>query len=131
MTSLKEQIDSMPTEARSQFYKLSTRDNANGRSTRIDNGIFNLFLNNCQIYKFVDTYSSASLYLNLALVNHSCVSNAVSFSRQQEGDADIAVLTAIKNISKGEEITECYFMDVKKFGSIPRKRKTLFKKTLE
>ena len=64
MTSLKEQIDSMPTEARSQFCKLSTSDNAKGRGSRFDNWVFNLFLNNCQIYKFVpkpkgeDTYSS-------------------------------------------------------------------------
>ena len=46
MTSLKEQIDSLPTEARSQFYKLTTRDNAGSRS---DNGVYNLFLDNCQI----------------------------------------------------------------------------------
>ena len=133
MTSLREQIDSLPAEARSQFYKLTTRNDAVSRS---DNGVFNLFLDNCQIYKFVpkpkgeDTYSL--LYLNIALVNHSCVSNAVAFSLKQVGDEDLAVeLRAIKNIGKGEEVTHCYFTDVKKFGSIQKKRKTLFKKKLE
>jgi hypothetical protein len=37
-------------------------------------------------------------------------------------------LRAIKNISKGEEITKCYYTDVKKFGSIQRKRKAAIKK---
>ena len=37
---------------------------------------------------------------------------------------------AVKDISKGVEITICYFDDVKKYGSILRKRKTALKRIL-
>ena len=36
-------------------------------------------------------------------------------------------MRAIKKIHKGEEITTCYFNDVKKLGCIPRQRKTFIK----
>ena len=74
------------------------------------------------------------LHLNIALVNHSCAPNASSGSRkpkdQEDGQERSMELRAIKNIGKGEEITICEFRDVKKFGSIPRKRKTAIKRNL-
>ena len=71
------------------------------------------------------------LHLNYALVNHSCAPNATNKGPQLNGVEDHNVeLRATKNICKGEEITVCYFMDVKKFGSVPRKRKTAIKKDL-
>ena len=46
----------------------------------------------------------------------------------EEGNEDNCVeLRALKNIRKGEEITTCYFNDVKKFGGNPRKWKTVVK----
>ena len=72
------------------------------------------------------------LHLNaaLALVNHSCVPKAaLGKLKPTELDGDLCdELRAIKDISKGEEITICYFRDVKKFGSMLRKRKTNIKK---
>ena len=65
------------------------------------------------------------LHLNIALVTHSCAPNAIN--EQMVGE-DICHDLAFKNICKGEEITICYFSDVKTFGSIQRKRKTAFKK---
>ena len=130
MTSLKQQIESLPAEAKSQYYKLSNRADANTWS-RNDNAVLKLFLSPSKVYQVYhegkenDEYSL--LHLNLALVNHSCAPNATNsgIPRKQEGVEDLRnELRAIKNISKGEEITICYFMDVKKFGSIPRKMKT-------
>ncbi len=67
-----------------------------------------------------------------ALVNHSCVPNAALGKLEPtelDGDQDLCdELRAIKDISKGEEITICYYNDVKKYGSMLRKRKTNFKK---
>ena len=132
MTSLKDQIESLPTEARSQYYKLTTRDgntiNTNTQGSRSDNEVIKLFMSNCKVY---NAPHHSVLHLNIALVNHSCAPNAVEGELKQKSDEDICnELRAIRKICKGEEITICYFMDVKKFGSIPRKRKSVLKKSL-
>ena len=134
LISLKQQIESLPAEAKLQYYKLTIRDDANFHIlSRNDNEALGLFLTNCTIYK-VDVMGEekhALLHLNLALVNHSCAPNAASRSLKQKGDEDRVVeLRAIKKICKGEEITICYFDfdDLKKFGSILRKRKAGIKK---
>ena len=66
-------------------------------------------------------------------MNHSCAPNATNTGvnlRKTEGNEEDEVeeLRAVKNICKGEEITLCYFGDVKSYGSILRKWKTAFKK---
>jgi len=134
MASLKDQIDSLPSEARGQYYKLTTSDDTNSynlsRSSDIE--VLNLFLSHSKIYMSGGKY--LLLHLNIALVNHSCAPNASSGSRkpkdQEDGQERSMELRAIKNIGKGEEITICEFRDVKKFGSIPRKRKTAIKRNL-
>ena len=137
MTSLKEQIESLPTEAKSQYYKLTTGDAAtttNYHASRSDNEVLKLFLFNSKTY--IDTVGKGDerasvLHLNIALVNHSCAPSAHCDILKQEGAEDLSFkLRALKNIRKGEEITVCYYLDVQKFGSIPRKRKTAFKKDL-
>ena len=135
MTSLKAQIESLPSEAKAQYYKLATRDIANiYHVNRGDFEVLKLFMSNSKIsttyHKGEDKYYDV-LNLNIALINHSCIPNARSAPAfvKQDGDIDLSVeLRAIKRICKGEEITTCYFHDVKKLGSIPRKRKTAFKK---
>ena len=136
LISLKQQIESLPAEAKLQYYKLTIRDDANTHIlSRSDNEALGLFLTNCKIYKAdaLGEENYSLLHLNLALTNHSCVPNAASRSLNQKGDEDLVVeLRAIKKICKGEEITICYFNfdELKKFGSIPRKRKTGIKKNL-
>ena len=134
MTSLKEQIKKLPTEAKSQYYKLTASDLPNIYSvSSSDFGILKLFLNNCKMHLVKDQYTAA-LYLNAALVNHSCVPNAALGKlkpTELDGDPDLChELRAIKDISKGEEITICYYTDVTKYGSMLRKRKTNIKKFL-
>jgi len=136
MTSLKQQIDSLPTEARAQYYKLQTHDVVNNYNlNRRDEEVFNLFWCNSKMYEKVGGESRLNtLHLNFALVNHSCSPNATNDGlkqKQQKGDEDVSVkLKAIKDICKGEEITFCYYKAVEKFGSNPRKRKTAIKKSL-
>ena len=128
MTSLKQQIDSLPSEARAQFYKLTTRNDAPDYNlTRSDMKVLNLFVSNSKTY--MDCFYHM-LHLNIALVNHSCAPIQIRFTQiQKDGDKDAcADFRAIKNICKGEEITICYFNDVKELGSIPRKRKSVLKK---
>ena len=137
MTSLREQIEILPKEAKLQFYKLKPGIQDNSFLVSNNNvESLNLFLNN-SIHRLRkdENSTTALLYLNMALVNHSCVPNA-AFSRacrptERVDDQDLNnELIAIKDISKGDEITVCYIPDMKKHGSILRKRKTAFKKEL-
>ena len=139
MTSLKEQIESLPTEAKSQYFKLMARDEANTFNvSRSDFEVLKLFLANSNMYKDgagdeESGYIYNMLHLNTALINHSCAPNAVQIQLHQKEkyDQDLCYeLRAVKNIRKGEEITLCYYVDVKRFGSILRKRKAAMKKEI-
>ena len=136
MNSLKEQIKKLPTEAKLQYHKLTAGDRRIIYNvSRSDFEVLKLFLENCNITRIMgkDEYT-AVLHLNSALVNHSCVPNAdhgMLHPTEQDDDKDILdELRAIKDVSKGEEITICYYGDVTKFGSMLRKRKTNIKKFL-
>ena len=140
MTSLKQQIESLPSEAKSQYYKLTTDDddsNTHDHSTISDddNKVLKLFMSNSKIHRYIEgkrIKKVSMLHLNIALVNHSCAPNALCIDPNPAKEVDAAdfsiELRAFKNILKGEEITICYYPDVKEFGSIPRKRKTALKK---
>ena len=136
MTSLKQQIDCLPSEAQAQYFKLTPRDNDANiyHVNRNDWEVLRLFLANCKTY-ILGRSQYGVLYLNIALVNHSCAPNATNRGlriRKTEGEEDFEdrELWALKNIRKGEEISICYFMDVKQFVSIPRKRRTALKNEL-
>ena len=79
MTSLKEQIDNLPSEAGAQYFKLKTRDDANTFNvSRSDFEVLELFLANSK-EAFLEGNSEYSvLHLNIALVNHSCAPNATN-----------------------------------------------------
>ena len=131
MTSLKDQIEKLPAEAKLQYYKLTARGLQNIYNvSRSDFEIFKLFLHNAKTMG-KDEYT-AWLHLNCALVNHSCVPNSALGKLEPtelDGDQDLCdELRAIKDISKGEEITICYYNDVTEYGSMLRKRKTNIKK---
>ena len=155
MTLLKDQVENLPMEAKSQFFKLKPRtyDDARGDSnmssvyehvasntSQIDYKVFQLFVGNSGIgneeHLFTDSPDPVPrkmcfLHLNLALVNHSCAPNAAIGCLKLEEEENCLELRAIKDISKGEEVNTCYFSDVKKYGSIQRKRKTGMKKELQ
>lgn len=134
LQSLKEQIENLPSEAKLQFYKLWSPDNPQmndyirttfASASPRDRRDFKLFLSNSKHIS-----GESTLYLNLALVNHSCAPNAIEYGLTPltEDEEFNDELRAIKDISKGEEIVTCYFPNVKKYGSIPRKRRAGIKK---
>ena len=137
MASLREQIEELPTEAKAQYYKLTTTGAIvnNYNVSRSDFEVFKLFQDNCKILKGQgkDEHEYCSLlHLNIALVNHSCVPNA-DLNRPElqmiDGSQDLCnELRALKDISKGEEITIFYYLDVRKDGSILRKWKAAIRK---
>ena len=110
MASLRQQIEKLPTEAKSQYYKLTAGDRRNIYNvSRSDFEVLKLFLDNCKSYQGKDEYFTSVLHMNAALVNHSCVPNAALGKLEPtelDGDQDLCdELRAIKDISKGEEIT--------------------------
>ena len=149
MQSLKDQMKNLPEEAKSQFFKLKplTFDDVSGDSTwrsvyqtvasntsQIDFKLFNLYVGNSE--RFYCTINLGPLpkyllYLNLALVNHSCAPNAAKGSLKLEEEDDCFELRAIRDISKSEEVNTSYFDDVKQFGSIQRKRVAGIRKQLK
>ena len=134
MTSLKQQIESLPTEAQSQYGKLTIRCKPITfyHGSRSDTKVLQLFMSNTKIHSYHEgerIKKASVLNLNIALLNHSCAPNALCCDTNPDDDFSVE-LRALKNIRKGEEITICYYRDVKEFGSIPRKRKTALNKYL-
>ena len=126
MKSLKSQIENLPTEAKSLFNKLQAPmddQDMNDFSLSLAGGnkddarILMLFFNNSLGDRNKDF---ASLYLNHALVNHSCAPNAASGKGAIEGRHD---LRAIKDISKGEEVVTCYVVKIWDFGCNAHERR--------
>jgi len=77
------------------------------------------------------------LYLNLALVNHSCHPNAahgvLGLGKDvAEDQVRCYELRALKDIAKGEEINTCYLTlpNFQEFGIIPRNKRSEMKKVL-
>ena len=90
LQKMEKEINNMPSEAMLQYNKLvrvSEVEVIADHSMRIGDWCF--------------------LYLNVALINHSCAPNAFSESIEKEGDTWHEV-RAIKNISKGEEVTQFF-----------------------
>ena len=70
--------------------------------------------------------------MNISLVSNSCIPNA-DLNRPElqmaDGSQDLCnELRAIKDISKGEEITIFYYLDVRKYGSVLRKCEAAIRK---
>ena len=134
MKALKVQIENLPTEAKLQFIKLNAPmddQDMNDFSLNLAGGneddakLLRLFFNNSLSDR---NKEFASLYLNHALVNHSCAPNAASGKGAIEGRHD---LRAIKDISKGEEVATCYVGKLWDFGcNAQERRMNLEKKVL-
>ena len=114
--SLLDQIENLPSEAKLQFYQLKTPlDTMNcsmGMLSRIfmrENGLkeLKIFMSNG-----TDDDGIWRLHLNIALVNHSCAPNAATGVLQPEANDDKSQkrfeIRAVKDITRGEEVTICY-----------------------
>jgi len=118
---LMRKVDKLPSEAKKQFYLLKGfRDKSFQDLQSSFGGIdatLNVFIKNSRVVNQQD--HSQALYLNMALLNHSCAPNAdvgellESFERDDDGRPYKRIeIRAIKDISKGEEITWCVFGNI-------------------
>ena len=127
-----EQLSKVPSEARRQFQELRVPDGVLGQEN-----VFILtylkFVANCTTSRAMDgsgLYCSI-LSLNFALVNHSCTPN-VDLAMAIPDDEYNVKLEAIKDISRGEEISVSYLNDdfISEFGMNRQKRREKLKKSL-
>ena len=139
VSSLMKQIETLPSEAKLQYYNLEVpKDERINRKLRnlmfCVNGnereykAFEIFISSCRDFKGYE-----SLFLNLSLVNHSCAPNAVEgVLKPVNGlgtfEKPLAIeLRAMKDISRGDEITTCSVENIKRFGYQSKNRKAGFK----
>ena len=102
LESLEKKIENLPNEAKRQFYKLrNIYPHYYGSTTKLG-----IFFTNC--YKINDTHW-IGLYLNMCLINHSCAPNAMIDTTHLQDKEPCCQIRAIKDISKGEEVTVFYF----------------------
>ena len=131
--SLMKKIENLPNEAKLQFYLLKGSGGESRESLIAKEGEFwatlEITVKNSRI---VDDQNKAfSLYLNLALLNHSCAPNAYVgklYEKDRNGKQNWIEIRASKDISKGEEITRCYFGDLNRLCCSSLARKAYLKK---
>ena len=120
--SLKQQIQALPEEKEKQFYNLKTDDNIIFSERDLKIARREHCLKELKIFRSnkVEDDKKVVLVFNIALINHSCTPNAEHCfkpSEESEGEDQKKVeakyeLRAIKDISKGEEITIFYLQDL-------------------
>ena len=131
---LKTLPENLPEEAKKQFYKLKTLPEVDKLlvalgSLSLGAGVeeYLIFTNNCaELNKYL------ILHLNTALVNHSCAPNAsvgpVKPGENVDQSQKILETRAIKDISKGEEVSLVYFKSLKESGTNSQERKMSIKR---
>ena len=111
LLSLNSQISGMPSEAKKLWEKLNIPEDP--MADRICSGRVEALAARRLILNARNIEGFACLYLNIVLINHSCAPNA-SLGKKRPGEGDnitegnLLEARAIKDISKGEEITLCY-----------------------
>ena len=120
--SLKEQIEALPEEKESQFYDLKTNidiifGERDLRTSRKENCLREMktFRSNR-----IESEEEDMLFFVLSRINHSCSPNVEECSlkkgSEDQENVDEHELRAIKDISKGEEITIFYLNFIKSIG---------------
>ena len=133
--SLKSQLDNLPSEAKSLFNKMNAPmddQDMNNFTLNLAGGIeddarlLRIFLANSLGAR---NRNYANLFLNHALINHSCAPNAGSGKEEVDPKEGIEshVLRAIKDISKGEEVVTCYVGRIWEFGCNAQERRSKLK----
>ena len=91
------ELSKLSEETQSDFFDLTRRQNVPTHTKYRD--AFAIFLNNS---------IAGHLFLNLSLINHSCMPNTMWWMKSEQSQQEIQELRAIREIKVGEEITASY-----------------------
>ena len=113
LQELKDEVSKMSDEQKNKFYQLTPKGNFNRAqlaSAFSENCLteLDIFFSNSLVANPVA--SEKHLFITPSFINHSCAPN-VQLEGHRDKDHDhqeVVVALAMKDISKGEEITECY-----------------------
>ena len=115
--SLMKQIEKLPSEAKKLFYQMEPTSDPLINSVAKGHGSkeLKILINNGNE---VESESEWELFLNIALLNHSCAPNAFIGSLQPTDSFPMKryEIKAVRDISKGEEVTVCYLLDGENIG---------------
>ena len=122
---VKSQVQNLSDEQKSKFYKLKHKKESLNSSNTVSIGLTANCLEELLIVtnngNFSSKESMLALFINSPLLNHSCAPNAV-LGKVPESAKGMEVI-ALRDISKGEEITQCYIRGLPKYNqSEMRKR---------
>ena len=107
--ALKEQMKNLSAEQESKFYKLTLKeDYLNPNRMEIGHRAnclqeLMIMFSNCKLNPIND---QITLHINSAFMNHSCAPNTTLINSDME--TDTVKVRAVKDISKGEEVTHCF-----------------------
>ena len=127
LKELKEQVSNMSVEQKNKFYQMTPRGSfhkAQLASALRENCLqeLDIFRSNCLIENTdEDDEGFWTLFIATSLLNHSCAPN-VHLDANNDSDHQLEV-RAIKDISKGEEVTPCYEIESKLMTSSQMKAK--------
>ena len=120
MKTFLEQFEKLPSEAKLQFKRLNLPKvkypDLGGHFRNavkiINSSSFGRDVQNMQKFintsRFMPNIKRSSLYLNIALINHSCAPNVAEGPVNPLENVRKLEIRAIRNIDRGEEITKCY-----------------------
>jgi len=112
LKEMKEQISKMSVEQKSKFYQLKSKGSLNAlqfAAALRENCLpeLDIFASNCSQTRD-KAEDQLELFLSTSLLNHSCAPNVVRDGFTNSALAHEVKVRAIKDISKGEEVTNCY-----------------------
>ena len=124
LKELKEQISKLSVEQKTRFYQLVPK----GKIHQAE--LAPAFRENCilELDIFVSNRlvceDKSRLYLSTSLINHSCAPNVLYDPTDDLGNE--VKVRAIKDISKGEEVTECYIGGFNTMSQMKTKLREVF-----
>ena len=122
VSSLMKHIEKLPSEAKKLFYRLEPSSNYNIDFPENETGSreLKILFNNAN----EDEDEGWMLFINMALINHSCAPNAYvgSLNETERFPMRRYEIRAIQDISKGEEITICYLNRGQNLGPRPQRQ---------
>ena len=130
LQELKEKVSEMSEEQKNKFYQLTQKGNF--KRAQLDSAFrenclteLDIFFSNSLVADPV-AFENKFLFITPSFINHSCAPNVQLEGYRDKDGEEVLVVLAMKDISKGEEITECYMKGLMTSSQMKEKIKEEF-----